>query len=72
MQTGAACSSGHLVPSYVGLAYILLVETNSFPVLVVILLDYAFRTSLGTFSILLHNRNHIMLPHLSHIFEIYL
>ena len=36
-------------------SYLLLVETNSFPKLVIILPDYAFRTSLGTFSILLRN-----------------
>ena len=36
-----------------GLAYVLLVETNPFPELVVTLPDYALRISLGTFSILL-------------------
>ena len=40
-------------PVHFGLAYVLLVETNPFPELVVIFLDYAPRTSLGTFSILL-------------------
>ena len=39
-----------------GLAYVLLVEDQSFSELVVILPDYALRISLGTFSILLHNR----------------
>ena len=53
MLTGDAYSSGHLVPSHLRLAYILLVEINLFPELVVIFPDYAFRISLGTFSILL-------------------
>ena len=48
-----AYSFGHLVPSYLGLAYVLHVETNSFPELFVIFPDYAIRSSLGTFSILL-------------------
>ena len=34
--------------------YVLLIETNPFPKLVVIFLDYALWTSLGTFSILLN------------------
>ena len=51
--TGDAFYSGHLVPSHLGLAYVLIVETNPFPELVVIFPDYALRTSLGTFSILL-------------------
>ena len=42
-----------LGPVPLGLAYVLLVETNPFPVLVVIFTDYALRISLGTFSILL-------------------
>ena len=40
-----------------GLAYVLLVETE----VVVIFLDYAFRTSLGTFSILLTHGVHMYL-----------
>ena len=40
-------------PVPLGLAYVLLVETNPFSELVVILPDYALRISLGTFSILL-------------------
>ena len=52
--TGDAYSSGHLVPFHLGLAYVLIVETNLFPELVVIFPDYhAIRISLGTFSILL-------------------
>ena len=50
-------SSGQVVPSQLGLASVLLVETNSFPELVVIFPDHALRTSLGTFSILLPNLN---------------
>ena len=46
MPTGANNCSGHL-----GLAYVLLDETNTFPELVVIFPDYALRTFLGTFSI---------------------
>ena len=42
-------------PVPLGLAYVLLVETNPFPELVVIFTDYALRISLGTFSILLLN-----------------
>ena len=38
-------------PVFLGLAYVLLVETNPFSVLVVIFTDYALRISLGTFSI---------------------
>ena len=30
MLTGDAYSSGHMVPSHLGLAYVLLVETNPF------------------------------------------
>ena len=52
MPTGDANSSGHLVPSNLGLAYVLHIETNPFPELVVIFPDYAIRPSLGTFSIL--------------------
>ena len=55
MLTGGAYSSGHLDLSLLGLAYVLLVETNLFPELVVIFPDYAIRISLGTFSILLSN-----------------
>ena len=36
MLTGDDYSSGHLVPSHLELAYVLLVETNPFPKLVVI------------------------------------
>ena len=53
MLTGDAYSSGHLVPVHLGLAYVLLVEINPFPELVVFFLDYSLRTSLCTFSILL-------------------
>ena len=59
MPTGDAYSFGHLVPSHLGLAYVLLVETNPFPEPVIIFPDYALRTSLGTFSILLQPRNRI-------------
>ena len=45
--------SKHLVPSHLGLEYVLRVETNLFPELVVIFPDYAIRISLGAFSILL-------------------
>ena len=40
-------------PVPLGLAYVLLVETNPFSELVVIFPDYVLRISLGTFSILL-------------------
>ena len=40
-------------PVPLGLAYVLLVETNPFSELVVIFPDYALRIPLGTFSILL-------------------
>ena len=40
-------------PVPLGLVYVLLVETNPFSEFVVIFPDYAFRTSLGNFSILL-------------------
>ena len=43
--------SGHHVPSNLGLAYVLLVETNPFSERVVVFPDYALRTSLGTFLI---------------------
>ena len=56
MQTGDAYSSQHLVSSYFGLAYVVLVETNSFPELDVIFPDYAIRTSVGTFSVLLQSK----------------
>ena len=36
MPAGEAYSSGHLVPSHFGFVYVLLVETNAFPELVVI------------------------------------
>ena len=36
MLTGDTYSSGHLVPSHLVLAYVLLVETNPYPELVVI------------------------------------
>ena len=55
MLTGTAYSSRHLVPSHLGLEYVLLVETNPFLELVVIFLDYALRICFGTFSILLLN-----------------
>ena len=42
-----------LVPSHLGLAYVLLVGTNPFPDFVVIFPDYAVLTFLSTFSILL-------------------
>ena len=53
MPTGDALSSEHLVLFHLGLAYVLLVETNPYPKLVVFLPDYVLRTSLGTFQILL-------------------
>ena len=40
------------VPVPLGIAYVLLVETNSFSEFIVISPDYALRISLGTFSIL--------------------
>ena len=46
-------ASGCLVPSHLGLTYVPVVWTNPFPDLVVIFSEYALRTSLGTFSILL-------------------
>ena len=49
MLTGHAYSSGHLVPSHIGLAYVLLVETYPLPELVVI---FSLRISFGTISIL--------------------
>ena len=52
MPTGDAYSSGHQVPSHLGLAYVLLVETNPYHVPAVLFPDYALRTSLGTISIL--------------------
>ena len=55
MLTGDAYSSGHLVPSHLGLAYVLLVETNPFPELV--FFQTSLRTSLGTFSISLEDEN---------------
>ena len=48
-------------PVPLGLAYVLLVETNPFPELVVIFPDYDLRISLGTFSILLYCFNTLML-----------
>ena len=54
MPTGDAHSSGHLVPSYLGFAYVLFVETNRFQELVVDYPDYAHRRSLGTYSISWH------------------
>ena len=50
---GDAYFCGHLVQSHSGLACILLDETNRFPERVVILTDYALRTSLATFLIFL-------------------
>ena len=49
MLTGDAYSSGHLVPSHLGLAYVQLVETNPFSDLFVTF----SRPFIGTFSILL-------------------
>ena len=56
--TGVSCRQGRLLfrtpgPSHFGLAYVLLLETNSFPEIVVIVPDFAIRTPLGTFSILI-------------------
>ena len=45
--------SGHLVPSHLGLAYVLLVKTNPFPEFVIIFPDYALLISIGTLSIFL-------------------
>ena len=50
MKTGDAYFFGHLVPSYYGLAYVLLVENNLFPQLV----DSFFRT--------MHFQNPSLLP----------
>ena len=49
----SAYSFEHLISSHLGLAYVLLVETNPFLELVVIFPDCAIRISLGTFSIVL-------------------
>ena len=54
MPTGAAYSSGHLVPFNLRLAYVLFVDINLLPELVVIFPDYALRASLGTFALDLH------------------
>ena len=51
MLTESAYFSVHLVLSHLGLAYVLLVETNPFPELVDIF--SGFRTSIGIFSIML-------------------
>ena len=56
MPTGYAYSSGHLAPSHLGFAYVLLVETNLFPEFDVIFADYTLRTSLGTFSIYAYSK----------------
>ena len=57
----AACQQGTFNP-HLGLAYVLLVETNPFPKLVVLSPDLSLQTSLGTFSILLTiNRVHPLL-----------
>ena len=53
MQIGDAYSSGHQVLSHLGLVSVLLVATNHIHELVLIFPDYSFRTSLGTFPILL-------------------
>ena len=52
MPTGDTHSYGHLVPFHLWIAYALFVKTNPFPLLVVIIPDYALRTFLRTFSIL--------------------
>ena len=54
MLTGEAYSSGQLVPSHLGLAYVLFVETNPFPELI-IFPAFSLRTTVGTFSILPDN-----------------
>ena len=53
MLRGDAYTSGHLVPSHLGLAYVLLAETNPLSRTYRIFSDYSLRTSHGTFSILL-------------------
>ena len=50
---GGALAPPDALSRPLGLAYVLLVETNPFSELVVIFSDYALRISLGTFSILL-------------------
>ena len=45
-------SEGHLVPSHLGLAYDLFVDTNTFSTSVMLFSDFALRASHGTFSIL--------------------
>ena len=55
MLTGYAYFSEHLVPSRLGLAYVLLDETNPFAELVIFPVC-SLRISLGTFSILLLGR----------------
>ena len=60
-------------PVPLGLAYVLLVETNPFSELVVIFPDYALRISLGTFSILIfiiHNNKILSIE--SKYFKIFL
>ena len=61
MPSGDTHSCEHLVPSHVGLAYVLFVDTSNFPEFVVILPDNAIRTSLGTFLILLVTIAHVPL-----------
>ena len=53
MLIGYAYSSGHLVSSHLGIAYVILAMTNLFPELAVIFPDYAIQKFPGTFSILL-------------------
>ena len=53
MLAGDNFSAEHLVPPYLGLACILLIETNPFPRTYKFFPNYSLPTSLGIFSILL-------------------
>ena len=53
MPTVDAHSSGHMFPSHFGLQYVLLIVTNPYPKLVIFLLDYTLRKSLGNISVCL-------------------
>ena len=48
-------------PVRLGLAYVLLVETNPFSEFVVIFPDYSLRISLGTFSFLLYKEVYLQI-----------
>ena len=48
MLTGATYSFGHMIPSHLGPAYALLVQTNTCSKFVVIYADFALRTPNAT------------------------